>query len=193
MIRALYDWTFKLAQSPGAEKALAAISFAESSFFPIPPDTLLIPMVIANRAKWLRYALVCTIASILGAFAGYAIGALGYEFVGKPILAFYGKEDLFVRMQQWFDTWGGWGLLFAAVTPFPYKVLTISSGFAGLNLVMFTLVSIVGRGLRFFIVSYLLFKFGEPIQKFIEKRLNLVFVVAVVLFVGGFAAVKYVG
>ncbi len=193
MIRKLYDWMFKLAKSAHATKALAGFSFAESSFFPIPPDVLLIPMVLANRSKWFKYALVCTIASILGAFLGYAIGALGYEFIGKPILAFYGKEDLFVKMQDWFDKWGGWGLLFAAITPFPYKVLTISSGFAGLNILMFTLVSIIGRGFRFFLVSWLLFKFGEPIQNFIEKRLNLLFVVGLVLLVGGFALVKYVG
>lgn len=96
-------------------------------------------------------------------------------------------------MQNWFDTWGGWGLLFAAITPFPYKVLTISSGFAGLNILMFTLVSIIGRGFRFFLVSWLLFKFGEPIQTFIEKRLNLLFVVGMVLLVGGFVLLKYVG
>ena len=184
---------FELAKSKHATKALAGFSFAESSFFPIPPDVLLIPMVLASRAKWFKYALICTIASILGAFLGYAIGSLGYEFIGKPILAFYGKEDLFVRMQNWFDTWGGWGLLFAAITPFPYKVLTISSGFAGLNILMFTLVSIIGRGFRFFLVSWLLFKFGEPIQTFIEKRLNLLFVVGMVLLVGGFVLLKYVG
>ncbi len=193
MIRKLYDWMFNLAKSPQATKALAGFSFAESSFFPIPPDVLLIPMVLANRAKWFKYALICMVSSILGAFLGYAIGALGYEFIGKPILAFYGKEDLFVTMQQWFEKWGGWGLLFAAITPFPYKVLTISSGFAGLNILMFTLVSIIGRGFRFFLVSWLLFKFGEPIQNFIEKRLNLLFVVGMVMLVGGFIAVKYIG
>ncbi len=193
MIRKLYDWMLGIADSRHAGKALAGISFAESSFFPIPPDVLLIPMVLAARKKWFKYALICTISSILGAFVGYAIGALGYEYLGKPILAFYGKEDLFVRMQQWFDTWGGWGLLFAAITPFPYKVLTISSGFAGLNLVMFTLVSIIGRGFRFFLVAGLLYKFGEPMRIFIEKRLNLLFVVGMVLLIGGFAAIKLIG
>ncbi len=193
MIRKLYNWMFELAKSRHASKALSVFSFTESSFFPIPPDVLLIPMVLAKRHKWFFYASICTIYSILGAFLGYAIGALGYEYIGKPILAFYGKEDLFVRMQQWFDTWGGWGLLFAAITPFPYKVLTISSGFAGLNIVLFTLVSIVGRGMRFFLVAGLLYKFGEPIQEFIEKRLNLLFVVGMVLLIGGFVALKYVG
>lgn len=193
MIRKLYDWMFNLAKSRHAEKALAGISFAESSFFPIPPDVLLIPMVIAARDKWFRYALICTIASVLGAFAGYAIGAFGYEYIGKPILAFYGKEDMFIKMRQWFDTWGGWGLLFAAITPLPFKVLTISSGFAGLNILMFAIVSIIGRGLRFFLVAGLLYKFGQPIQEFIERRLNILFVVGLVLLIGGFAAVKLIG
>ena len=193
MIRKLYDWMFSLARSKNATKALAGFSFAESSFFPIPPDVLLIPMVLAARHKWIKYALICTVASILGAFLGYAIGTLGYEYIGKPILAFYGKEDLFEAMQRWFDKWGGWGLLFAAITPFPYKVLTISSGFAGLNILMFTLVSIIGRGLRFFLVSFLLHKYGEPIQNFIEKRLNILFVVGMVALIGGFIGLKYIG
>ncbi len=193
MIRKLYDWMLGLAQSKNATRALAGFSFAESSFFPIPPDVLLIPMVLANRAKWFRYALICTGASILGAFLGYAIGALGYEFIGKPILAFYGREDMFEKLSNWYNTWGGWGVLFAAVTPFPYKVLTIFSGATGLNLALFTLVSIVGRGLRFFLVAGLLHKFGEPIQSFIEKRLNLLFVVGMLLLIGGFVAIKYIG
>ncbi len=193
MIRKLYDWMLGLAQSKNATRALAGFSFAESSFFPVPPDVLLIPMVLANRAKWFRYALICTIASILGAFLGYAIGALGYEYFGKPILAFYGREDMFEKLSNWYNTWGGWGVLFAAVTPFPYKVLTIFSGATGLNIALFTLVSIIGRGLRFFLVAGLLRKFGEPIQNFIEKRLNLLFVVGMVLLIGGFVAIKYIG
>ncbi len=193
MIRKLYDWMFGLAQSRNASKALAGISFAESSFFPIPPDVLLIPMVLAARHKWIKYAFICTVASILGAFAGYAIGALGYEYLGKPILAFYGKEDMFEKLSTWYNTWGGWGVLFAAITPFPYKVLTIFSGATGLNFVLFTIVSIIGRGARFFLVAWLLHKFGEPIQTFIEKRLNLLFVVGMVLLIGGFVAIRYIG
>ncbi|MEM7301782.1 MAG: YqaA family protein [Pseudomonadota bacterium] len=193
MIRALYDWTLKLAQSKGAPKALGVISFAESSVFPIPPDTLLIPMVIADRSKWFRYALLCTIASVLGAFAGYAIGALAYEWVGKPVLEFYGKSDGFEKITSWYNEYGGWGVLFAAVTPFPYKVVTIFSGVTGLNLLVFTVVSLIGRSLRFFLVAFLLYKFGEPIQTFIEKRLNLVFFAGVVLLIGGFAAIRFLG
>lgn len=192
MLRRLYDWTMSLAQTRHAERALAGISFAESSFFPIPPDVLLIPMVLANRAAWLRYALVCTLASVIGALAGYAIGAFLYELVGKPILAFYNAEASFEKLAEWYNIWGGWGVLFAAVTPFPYKVLTIFSGATGLNIPVFIAVSIVGRGLRFFLVSWLLYRFGEPIRGFIEKNLGLLFTLFMILLVGGFVAVRYV-
>ena len=190
-IRALYDWVFSLARHRYANSALFGISFAESSFFPIPPDVMLIPMVLAKRQKWIFYAGLCTVASILGAFLGYYIGAVLYDTIGKPILAFYGKEDAFGKISNWYNIYGGWGVLLAAVTPFPYKVITIFSGATGLNLIVFTLVSVIGRGLRFFIVSGLLYKFGEPIRLFIEKRLGLMFTVGVILLIGGFVAVKY--
>lgn len=191
MLRRLYDWTMSLAATRYAEPGLAGVSFAESSFFPIPPDVLLIPMVLADRARWFRYALVCTLSSVAGAFVGYAIGAFLYEAVGQPLLAFYGKEDAFGQLSDWYNTWGGWGVLFAAVTPFPYKVLTIFSGATGLNLVTFALVSVVGRSIRFFLVAWLLYRWGEPMRAFIEKNLNLLFVIFMVLLIGGFAAIKY--
>ena len=191
MLRRLYDWTMSLAQTPHAEKALAGISFAESSFFPIPPDVLLIPMVLADRKRWLRFALVCTAASIIGAFAGYAIGMFLYETVARPLLDFYGAQPAFDKLKAWYNTYGGWGVLFAAVTPFPYKVLTIFSGATGLNFVVFTIVSVIGRGLRFFLVAWLLNRWGEPMRGFIEKNLNLLFVIFMVLLIGGFAAIKY--
>jgi membrane protein YqaA with SNARE-associated domain len=191
MLRRLYDWTMSLAATRHAEKALAGISFIESSVFPIPPDVLLIPMVLAKRVHWIRYAFVCTLASIAGALLGYFIGAFLYEAVGRPILAFYGKENSFETIRQWYNTWGGWGVLFAAVTPFPYKVLTIFSGATGLNLSIFVTVSIIGRGLRFFLVSWLLFHFGAPIRIFVEKNLSLLFTLFTVLLIGGFVAVRY--
>ena len=190
MLRALYDWMFRLAAHKGATKALGFFSFLESSVFPIPPDVLLIPMVLANRAKWWRYALICTVASVLGAFLGYAIGALAYEHIGKPVLEFYGAGEKFDQIAGWYNTYGGWGVLFAAITPFPYKVLTIFSGATGLNFLIFTIVSVIGRSFRFFLVAFLLYKFGEPIQTFIEKRLGLMFTLGMVLLVGGFAAIK---
>lgn len=191
MLRWLYDWVFALARHRRATWALAGVSFAESSVFPIPPDALLIPMVLANRRKWIFYATVCLIASILGAYLGYYIGAVLFESFGKPILAFYGREDSFQNVIEWYNKWGGWGVLLAAVTPFPYKVLTIFSGATGLDLFVFTIVSIIGRGMRFFLVAGLLYKIGDPIREFIEKRLGLMFTLAMVLLIGGFVAVKF--
>lgn len=192
MLRRLYDWTMSLARTRHAERALAGVSFVESSFFPIPPDVLLIPMVLAERARWFRFALICTVSSVLGALLGYAIGAVFYDVIGERILALYNAEDAFQRIQDWYDTWGGWGVLFAAVTPFPYKVLTIFSGFAGLDLVTFIVVSIIGRGLRFFFVSWLLYWVGEPIRLFVERHLGLLFTVFMILLIGGFLAVGLV-
>lgn len=192
MLRKLYDFTMALAATRHAERGLAGVSFIESSVFPIPPDVLLIPMVLAERAKWLRYAFVCTVSSVLGALLGYFIGAFLYETVGEAVLRFYGKEDAFQEVAAWYNSWGGWGVLFAAVTPFPYKVLTIFSGATGLNIPIFILVSILGRGLRFFLVAWLLYQFGPPIRTFIEKNLGLLFTLFMVLLIGGFIAVRYV-
>lgn len=191
MLRRLYDWTMSLAATRHAEKGLFGVSFIESSFFPIPPDVLLIPMVIAKPANWIRLALICTVASVLGAFLGYAIGMFLYDLIGRPILAFYGKENAFEQVAEWYNVWGGWGVLFAAVTPFPYKVLTIFSGATGLNFFVFTVVSIVGRSARFFLVAWLLGRYGDPIRIFIEKYLSLLFTLFVALLFGGFYLVKF--
>ena len=192
MIRRLYDWVFELARHKSASFALAFVSFIESSFFPIPPDVLLIPMVLAKRLRWVFYATLCTAASVAGAYLGYVIGAFLMEAVGNPVLAFYGKADSLAEIQDWYNRWGGWGVLFAAVTPFPYKVLTIFSGATGLDLVTFTVVSIIGRGARFFLVAWLLYRFGDPVREFIERRLGLMFTLGMVLLIGGFVAVRFV-
>jgi len=192
LIRWLYDWVFSLARHRHAVWALAGVSFIESSFFPIPPDVLLIPMVLANRDRWLMLALVCTLSSVAGAFLGYFIGWALYDTIGRPIIEFYHQEASLESMRQWYDTWGGWGVLFGAVTPFPYKVLTIFSGFVGFDLVVFTIVSIIGRGARFFLVAALLYWYGEPIRLFIERRLGLMFTLGVALLIGGFVAVTFV-
>lgn len=192
MLRRLYNWTLSLAANRNAERVLFGISFAESSFFPIPPDVLLIPMVIARPAKWFRIALICTLASILGAIAGYLIGMFLFEQVARPILDFYGKQDSFDRVAEWYNTWGGWGVLFAAITPFPYKVLTLFSGATGLNFGIFLLVSVIGRSFRFFLIAWLLNRYGPPIRDFIEKYLGLLFTLFVILLAGGFYLVKYV-
>ncbi|EAU40819.1 DedA family protein [Fulvimarina pelagi HTCC2506] len=180
-----------LAATRHAERALGAVSFIESSVFPIPPDALLIPMVIANRAKWVRIAAICTVTSVLGAFLGYAIGYFFFEVIGRPILEVYGKADSFESLTVRYNEWGGWAVLFAALTPFPYKVLTIFSGVTALNVVVFTVVSIIGRGARFFLVAWLLYRYGAPIQVFIEKRLGLLFTLFMIFLIGGFVALRY--
>ncbi len=193
MIRALYDWMFRLARHRNADKALAGISFVESSFFPIPPDVMLIPMVMANRQKWWYFALICTIASVLGAILGYAIGALAYEWLGQPILAFYGKEEAFTGLAKTYNSeWGLLAVFAGAVTFLPYKLFTIFSGTTGLNFALFISISILGRGIRFFLVAFLLFKFGAPIQSFVERWLGPLFFLGLALLVGGFVAIKYV-
>ena len=192
MLRSLYDWTMSLARTRHAERSLVGVSFAESSFFPIPPDVLLIPMVLADRRKWVRYALACTIASILGALLGYFIGAVLFEAIGRPILEFYGYMDRFEAFQDAFNTWGLLiVLVFGGLTPLPYKVITIASGVTGLSLPVFLASSLVARGTRFFLVAWLLHRFGEPIRAFIENNLSLLFTVFLALLIGGFVAVRY--
>nr|WP_319384583.1 YqaA family protein [uncultured Roseibium sp.] len=192
MIRRLYDWTLSLAAGPRAPAALGSVSFVESSFFPIPPDILLIPMVIARREKAWWYALLCTVTSVVGGILGYLIGMFLFEQVAQPILTFYGKMDKFDEFSAVFNHWGWWFVFIAGLTPFPYKVITIASGVAGLSLPIFIVASIVSRGLRFFIVAGLLYFFGPPIKEFIEKRLGLMFTLFVVLLIGGFVVLRYI-
>lgn len=192
MLRRLYDWTMALARTRHAERSLAGVSFAESSFFPIPPDVLLIPMVIADPAKWIRYAVLCTLASVAGALLGYFIGAVLFDTIGRPILEFYGYMEKFTEFQGAFNEWGLLiVLVFGGLTPLPYKVITIASGVTGLSLPVFVVSSLIARGTRFFLVAWLLQRFGEPIRLFIEKRLTLLFTIFMVLLVGGFVAVRY--
>lgn len=192
MIRRLYDWTLAWAAHPRALWVLAVVAFVESSVFPIPPDILLIPMILAApRRAWL-IALTCTLASVAGGLAGYAIGALAWEGLGEPILRALGKGGSFDAFFTRYNEWGAWAVLIAGVTPFPYKVVTILSGATGLSLPVFVVSSIVARGLRFFVVAALLQRFGPPVRAFIEKRLGLAFTGFLVLLAGSFAALRYV-
>lgn len=191
MIRALYDWTIRMAEHPKALWALAFVAFVESSVFPIPPDILMIPMIIAAPRRAFLIAAVATVASVVGGMFGYWIGLALFEQVGLPILEFYGKTDNFETFRQTYNDWGAWAVLIAGVTPFPYKVITILSGSTGLSLPVFTIASVVARGLRFFIVAGLLWKFGAPVRGFIEKRLGLLFTLFVVLLLGGFVLLRY--
>jgi membrane protein YqaA with SNARE-associated domain len=191
MLKRLYDWTMALAESPRAIWALAFISFIESSVFPIPPDVLLIPLIIAAPHKAWRIAAVCTVASVLGGVFGYFIGAFLFDTIGQPILAFYGKEEYFTSFATRYNEYGAWAVLIAGITPFPYKVITILSGSTGLSFPVFLIASIVARGLRFYIVAALLWKYGPPIRDFIERRLGVMFTLFMITLLGGFAAVKY--
>ncbi|WP_207478092.1 YqaA family protein [Arenibaculum pallidiluteum] len=169
---------------------LGAVSFAESSFFPIPPDIMLIPMVLARREQWWRLAAWCTLTSVLGGLAGYAIGLFLFEAIGEHIVAFYHLDAKFAEFRELFQNYGGEILLIKGMTPIPYKLLTITAGVARLDLWVFIAASVVSRSMRFFLVAALLYKFGPPIQTFVEKRLTLVTTAAVVLVILGFAAVK---
>lgn len=190
MIRALYDWTLRLAEHPRALWALAIVAFIESSVFPIPPDILMIPMILAAPRRAFVIAGVATLSSVLGGMFGYWIGAVLFDTVGLPVLEFYGKTANFDTFRETYNQWGAWAVLIAGVTPFPYKVVTILSGSTGLDIWVFTFASVVARGLRFFIVAALLWKFGAPIRDFIERRLGLMFTLFVVLLIAGFAVLK---
>lgn len=189
-LRALYEWTLRQAASPYALWMLALIAFVESSIFPIPPDILLIPMVLAMRSRAWLLAAICTVASVVGGMAGYGIGAFLYESLGQPILELYGKLEKFENFQILYNEWGAWIVLMGGLTPFPYKVITIASGVTGLNIVTFTLFSVVARGIRFFLIAWLLWRFGTPIKMFIERYLGLLTILFFVLLVAGFLVLK---
>lgn len=191
MLRRLYDWTLSMAGHRHALWALALVAFVESSVFPIPPDILMIPMIIATPRRAFLIAGVATVASVLGGMLGYLIGYGLFETVGQPVLQFYGKDAYFDEFAARYNEWGAWAVLIAGVTPFPYKVITIMSGVTHLSLPVFVIASVIARALRFFIVATLLYFFGAPIRDFIEKRLGLMFTLFMVLLVGGFIAVKY--
>lgn len=191
MLRRLYNWTMGLAGHRNAMPALFGISFIESSFFPIPPDVMMIPMILARRSKAFFIATVASVGSLLGALLGYWIGAVLMDSVGHWILTLYGKEHAYQELAIRFSEYGGWVVLLAAVTPIPYKVVTIFSGAVGLSLPVFIIASIIGRAGRFFVVSALLWRFGEPIRDFIEKRLGLVFTVFMIGLIGGFVSLRY--
>lgn len=191
MLRKLYDMTLSWADHRYAIWILAVVAFVESSFFPIPPDILMIPMILARPSRAWLIASVALLASVLGGMLGYAIGALAYEQIGEPILQSLGKADSMAEFSQRFNDFGFWAVLTAGVTPFPYKVITIMSGWTGMPLATFIVTSIFARALRFYLVAFLLWRFGAPIKDFIEKRLPLMFTLFVLLLIGGFYAVRF--
>jgi membrane protein YqaA with SNARE-associated domain len=191
MMRRAYDWTLRMAAHAKAPHALFWVAFAESSAFPIPPDVMLIPMVLANRARAWAYAAICTVGSVLGGIVGYAIGYFLYETVGQRLIDFYGLAAQAEAYRAAYADWGLWIILIKGLTPIPYKLVTIASGAAAFDPWVFLAASIVTRGARFFLVSALLYRFGEPIRGFIERRLTLLTTAFLVCLIGGFVVVRY--
>jgi membrane protein YqaA with SNARE-associated domain len=182
---------FRIAGDRRAAPALFGVSFVESSVFPIPPDVMLVPMVLANPGRAYWFAFICTVGSVLGGLLGYAIGYFLFETLGEPLLLLYGHGDGVERAIAWYQRWGAWIVAAKGLTPFPYKVITITSGFAHLDLVAFTIASIVSRAPRFFIVAWLLRRYGQPVRGFIERRLSLVTTLFLLAIVAGFVLVEY--
>ena len=191
MLSRLYNWTMGLARHPAAERWLAFISFIESSVFPIPPDVMLGPMALARPQRAFRFAFVCTAASVLGALLGYGIGYFLWETVGQGVISFYGYHDQFERFREAFNSQGALLVFVFGITFFPFKVITIASGVTALDPLIFLAAAIASRTPRFFIEAALLWKFGPPIQRFVEKRLALITSVVVFLGIAGFVLLKY--
>jgi len=191
MLRRTYEWTMALAERPHALWLLGAISLIECSLFPIPPDVLLIPMVLARRDRWFAIALVCSVTSLLGAYLGYGIGAFLFEQVGRPVLTFYGYLPQFQKISGWYNHYGTWIVFFTSFTPVPFKVITIFSGATGLDPLTFGVASFISRSIRFFLEAILLWRFGEPIKIFIDRHLHRLALVFFVLLLGGFATLRF--
>lgn len=192
MLQKTYDWMMDKAAHRHAIWWLAAVSFIESSFFPIPPDVMLIPMVLAAPTRWLSIAMVCTVSSVVGGYLGYAIGYFAMDSVGAAILGALHLTDKFHAFKPLVDQYGVWVILIKGMTPIPYKLITISAGAFDFDLASFTFASVISRGMRFVLVAALLWKFGPPIRDFVERRLKLVTTAFVLLLIGGVAVLKFI-
>jgi membrane protein YqaA with SNARE-associated domain len=191
MLRRLYDWTLSLAARPSAPYALAVVSFAESSFFPVPPDVMLVPMMLARPDRAWTYALICTVTSVVGGVLGYLIGLFLYDSIGSWLFQFYGLTDGAEAFRKAYAEYGHWVILLKGLTPIPYKLVTITSGFASYSLFWFVVLSIVTRGARFFFIALLMTRFGPAIKSMIDRHFNLIAALAIVALVGGFVAFRY--
>lgn len=187
----IYDLVLKWSAGPNAVWYLFAVAFIESSFFPIPPDIMLIPMILATKNKAWRYAGIATVASVLGGFFGYVIGMFFFEIIARPLIDFYHMIPQFEEFKRYYTEYGSWIVFGAGITPFPYKIITIASGAVHLNLAVFTVASVLARGLRFYIIAALLYKFGTPMKKFIEKNLGILSILFFLALIGGFYAIKF--
>jgi len=192
-VYSLYYKTLESANSPRALWIYCLVSFAESSFFPLPPDLLMIPMLLANRSLAWRLAFLGVLTSVLGGFLGYAIGYYLYESLGGWIITTYNLSDAFAKFQQGFDQWGFWIIALKGLTPIPYKLVTIASGVARFDLISFTIASIIARGFRFYLLAALLWWFGPWAKDFIEKYLTLFLISSLAIIVAGFAIFKLLG
>jgi len=192
LVRRLYDWVLSWGETKYGPYALFALAFAEASFFPIPPDVLLIALAISKPTRAFRFAMICTVGSIIGGTVGYSLGFFGYESIGQPIISFYHGEQMMIAIKTKYEIYGFWGVLIAAITPIPYKIFTISSGFFQFSFAQFMTASVLGRSLRFFVLAFVLWKYGAPIKTFIDKYFNLLAVIFVILLILGFIIVKLV-
>ena len=193
-VRRLYDWMLHWAHTPHGERALFILSFAESSFFPIPPDPLLMALCLGKPARAYRFALVVTVASVLGGLAGYAIGAFAWGALAEPFYRWVPgvTPEAFGRVQALYDRWDFFAIFVAGLTPIPYKVFTISAGVFSVSLPVFMVASVVSRGIRFFVVAALIHRFGAPVSRFIDRYFNLLTWIFAILLVGGFVLIEYV-
>ena len=191
MLRRLYDWVLHWAATPYGMWALFLLSFAESSFFPIPPDVLLIAMCVARPERSFKYALVCSVGSVLGGCLGYLIGWQFMASLGSRIVAFYGLADKVAYIETLYNTYDAWAVGIAGFTPIPYKVFTIAAGMFKINFTVFVLASMASRSARFFLVGGLIYLFGPRIQRFIDRYFDLLAVSFTVLLVGSFILIKY--
>jgi len=190
-VRVVYDWVLSFAERPEGERALFFIAFAEASFFPIPPDILLIPLALGASGKALRFAAVCTVGSVLGSMLGYLLGFQFYEILGRRIIELYGAQDGYQQVKDLYNNWDAIAVAVAGFTPIPFKVFTIAAGVFNINILTFLLAGLLSRGARFFLLGGLILWFGPEIKKFMDRYFNLLTVVFVVLLVGGFLVLKY--
>ncbi|MBN2538493.1 MAG: DedA family protein [Deltaproteobacteria bacterium] len=191
MLRKLYDWVLHWAETPYGSWALFLLAFAESSFFPVPPDVLLIALAISIPAKAFRYALICSVGSVLGGVAGYVIGFQFMDLVGFRIVDFYGFTEQYQSVGDLYNRYNAWAVGVAGFTPIPYKVFTISAGAFKIHFIIFLIASVVSRFARFFLVGWLIYTFGPSIKRFIDRYFNILAIVFVVLLIGGFILIKY--
>lgn len=191
LLHQMYDLMLRLSAHNKAMFFLFLVSFAESSFFPIPPDVMIIPMVLATPNKAWRIAGLATVASVLGGYFGYIIGAGFFDLIAKPILEMYNALEQFQEFEDYYHKFGAWIVFAAGLTPFPYKIITIASGAVHLDLMVFTVASVLARGMRFFFVAWLLKKYGEPMKVFIEKNLGWLSVLFLILLIGSFMLIKW--